>query len=313
MHIPVFWNRWSMAKRPYDMPSMTSLACFESAARHQSFKLAAAELNVTPAAVSHQIKGLERDLGRQLFRRHHRGVELSESGAYLFIAVQRGFEGISDSVSQLRIRAERTDVVVHASTAVSALWLTPRLATFWKHHPETIVSQHVSDEPVATSNCDLSIEYGPLPDDVPDSIRPLFNGQILALGSPAFKEQNRIETLEDLAHVPLIHLTAEDRDWTKWSDWFEGLNTDYEEGRGFWVNNYVVALGAAQDDMGAVLGWTELLGDRMATGKLVPLVPEGIATPKDFYVRIHPDAPPSANRLADWLTQPLTMRQSAFG
>ncbi len=265
--------------------------------------MAAAELNVTPAAVSHQIKGLERDLGRQLFRRHHRGVELTESGAYLFIAVQRGFEGISDSVSQLRVRAERTDVVVHASTAVSALWLTPRLATFWKHFPDTIVSQHVSDDPSPPNNCDLSIEYGPLPEG--DAVRLLFNGSILALGSKAFKSQHGITCLEDLVRAPLIHLSAEDRDWTRWSDWFEAVGAPEQEGRGFWVNNYVVALEAAQDDMGAVLGWTELLGDRVATGKLVPLVPEAIETPKDFYVRIHPDAPPAAYRLADWLTAPL--------
>ncbi|NVO23939.1 LysR substrate-binding domain-containing protein [Donghicola mangrovi] len=291
-----------MAKRPYDMPSMTSLACFESAARHSSFKLAASELNVTPAAVSHQIKALEVDLGRQLFRRHHRGVELSESGAYLFIAVQRGFEGISDAVGQLRLRMDRTDVMVHASTAVSSLWLTPRLAAFWKHHPETTVSQHVSDDPAAARSCDLSIEYGPLPEGGPDAIRPLFNGRIMALGSPRFRDQNRIGGLADLTHVPLIHLSAEDRDWTKWSDWFAALGLEMGEGRGFSVNNYVVALEAAQDDMGAVLGWTELLGDRLDTGKLVPLVPQGIDAPQDFYLRIHPEASTAAIRLADWLT-----------
>jgi len=68
--------------RPYDMPPMTALVSFEAAARHVSFKTAASELNVTAAAVSHQVKALEKELQRPLFHRHHRGVELTETGAY---------------------------------------------------------------------------------------------------------------------------------------------------------------------------------------------------------------------------------------
>ncbi|TGT51825.1 LysR family transcriptional regulator, partial [Mesorhizobium sp. M2E.F.Ca.ET.166.01.1.1] len=76
--------------RPYDLPSMTALICFEAAARNESFKTAARELNVTPAAVSHQIKALESDLKCDLFLRRSRGVELTEKGAFLFVALQRG-------------------------------------------------------------------------------------------------------------------------------------------------------------------------------------------------------------------------------
>lgn len=90
------WSETDMRHRPYDLPSLTALNCFEASARKLSFKSAAAELNVTPTAVSHQIRGLETDLGQKLFRRQHRGVELTEAGVYLFHAVQRGFESISD-------------------------------------------------------------------------------------------------------------------------------------------------------------------------------------------------------------------------
>ncbi|MQX29741.1 LysR family transcriptional regulator, partial [Sinorhizobium meliloti] len=78
--------------RPYEFSSMTALVCFDAAARNASFKKAAQEMNVTPAAISHQIKALEMDLKCSLFLRHHRGVELTEKGALLFVVIQRGFE-----------------------------------------------------------------------------------------------------------------------------------------------------------------------------------------------------------------------------
>ena len=96
-----------MSKRPYDLPPMSALVAFETAARHVGFKAAARELNVTPAAISHQVKALETELGTPLFHRHHRGVELTETGAYLLVALQRGFETMAEAVDQLRHRSNR--------------------------------------------------------------------------------------------------------------------------------------------------------------------------------------------------------------
>ncbi|GGG63083.1 LysR family transcriptional regulator [Salipiger pallidus] len=288
-----------MPKRPYDMPPLAALSCFEAAARQQSFKTAAQELNVTPAAVSHRIKALEFELGVPLFRRHHRGVELTESGAWLLLAVQRGFETISEALSHLRAGPDSPDVTVRASTAVSSLWLTPRLAAFWKVHPDVTVAQMVSDAAVADQRCDLSIEYGPL--DSSEDCRLLFQGRIQAVGSPHFAEEKGITALEDLMRGPLIHLNEEETGWTGWRDWFAALGLSLPRGRGYSVNNYVVALQAAQDGMGAVLGWTELVQDHIASGRLVPLVDEEIASPSDFYIRVHPHASDKAMLLCDWL------------
>ena len=131
--------------RPYDLPSLGDLSCFEAAARNLSFKAAASELNVTPAAVSHRIKALEREVGQPLFNRHYRGVELTEAGALLFVSLQRGFEGISESVARIRSRHDRSGVSIAATTAMSGLWLTPRLAAFWKAHPGVAISQMIED------------------------------------------------------------------------------------------------------------------------------------------------------------------------
>ena len=292
-----------MPKRPYDIPSMTSLVSFEAAARHVSFKAAAKELNVTPAAVSHQVKSLEKELRCDLFHRFHRGVELSESGAYLLVALQRGFEGINEAVGQLRAqRGHSSSVIIRSTTAVSSLWLTPRLAQFWKSHPHISVTQIVSDQDISPSDCDLSIHYGHMK-QASGLCRALFHDQIMALGSPRFAAQNRIETVEDVAKAPLIYLEAADSGWTDWQEWLHALGHSAKLNAAHRVNNYVIALQAAQDDMGAVLGWEGLTSELLASGHLVKLIPETVSSPQDFFVVLHNQSSDRAKVLFDWLSE----------
>lgn len=278
--------------RPYDLPSLTAMVCFEAAARNLSFRDAAGELNVTPAAVSHQIKALESDLGVDLFRRQHRGVELTETGAYLFVALQRSLETISDTVRDIRPTAQPQDVVVQATTAVSAFWLTPQITAFWKARPEIVISQIVSDT-TAVSGADLSIHYGPMA----DGDHPLFHDEILAVAAPSLSAGS----LEDLRAMPLIHVVAEGTDWTGWSDWLAHFGTATPTGRRIAVNNHMIALQLAKDGAGAVLGWSGLIGPLLASGELVPLVPERMPSPHGFFLRTHPRASAKAKAFRDWL------------
>ncbi|WP_170406725.1 LysR family transcriptional regulator [Ruegeria arenilitoris] len=291
-----------MPKGPYELPPFGSLISFEAAARHVSFKNAAAELNVTPAAISHQVKSLEQELNCSLFRRHHRGVELTESGAYLLVALQRGFEGISEALQQLRSQYDRSGVTIRSSTAVSSLWLTPRLAQFWKSYGHISVTQVVTDLGFDTSKCDLSIFYGDASLEKANH-RVLFRDRIMALGSPRFLEQNRITGIQDLARIPLIHLDAPGTGWTDWREWTNQLGYDGPLNSAHRVNNYTIALQAAQDDMGAVLGWEGLTSELVASGKLVSLLPQAISSPLDFYVALHNTASDRANLVYQWLAE----------
>lgn len=289
-----------MSRRPYNLPPMSALISFEAAARHVGFKAAAQELNVTPAAISHQVKALETELRLPLFRRNHRGVELTETGAYLLVALQRGFEEISDAVAQLRSDAASATVTIRASTAVSSLWLAPKLAEFWRTYPHIPVAQNVTDFPEHAPACDLSIDYGRLDRDRGDA-RLLFRDRIAALGSPRFAEKHRIGSIADFAHTPLIHMDMPSSDWTHWADWCRALGYDGPLGGGYRVNNYVIALQAAQDDAGAVLGWGGLTGPLVASGALVRLWPEELASPRDFHIKLHPGASHRAEIVRDWL------------
>ncbi len=291
-----------MSKRPYDLPPMSSLISFEAAARHVSFKAAARELNVTPAAISHQVKALEQELHCILFQRHHRGVELTETGAYLLVSLQRGFESMSDALNQLRSRHPRASVTIRATTAVSSLWLTPRLAQFWKTHGHISVAQIVSDAGQTQSDCDLSIHYGDMSKET-GNCRVLFHDQITALSSPRFAQENKIAQVADLARLPLIHLESTGNKWTGWQDWCGELGYGGPLRNTHRVNNYVIALQAAQDDMGAVLGWEGLTKTLVEAGHLVKLLSDSMASPQDFYVKMHPNASSGASLVFDWLIE----------
>lgn len=289
-----------MSKRPYDLPPMSALVAFEAAARHVGFKAAARELNVTPAAISHQVKALEKELRRALFRRHHRGVELTETGAYLLVALQRGFEAMADAVDQLRKRARHASVTIRVTTAVSSLWLTPKLARFWRAHGDVSVTQIVSDTDQAPAECDLSIHYGDI-SRAGGGCRVLFHDRIVALGSPRFARAHRIGDVADLAALPLIHLDADGAGWTDWQGWLRALGHDGPVNIRHRVNNYLIALQAAGDDMGAVLGWVGLTRGYLDSGALVLLLPDEMETGEDFYIRLHPRASDRARLVHDWL------------
>lgn len=289
-----------MSKRPYDLPPMNALVAFEAAARHIGFKPAAQELNVTPAAISHQVKALETELRCKLFHRHHRGVELTETGAYLFVALQRGFETMGEAVDQLRQRSRRASVTIRVTTAVSSLWLTPKLAQFWKSHGDISVAQIVSDTDQSQADCDLSIRYGDIA-GASGTRSVLFRDQIMALGSPRFAQTHPVTCVPELARLPLIHFDSAMTGWTDWRGWFDALGHDGPVKTGHRVNNYVIALQAARDDMGAVLGWVGLTKSYIDAGELVPLLPDRMDPPEDFYVRLHPHASDRARLVYDWL------------
>ena len=257
-------------------------------------------MNVTPAAVSHRIKALEYELGQTLFIRAYRGVELTEAGAFLYLSLQRGFEVISDAVAQVRSRHDSTDVTISATTAMSGLWLTPRLTAFWRSYPGVTISQIVQDDGPTSGGQDLSIHYGD-PDRESDETRILFRDRILAVGTPRFARVHGVSTAEDLLDVPLIHLQSGNRGWTDWAAWFRAQGLPLPRGPGFTLNNYLISLQAAQDDTGAVLGWEGLLGSHFDSGRLVPLVPEAMDSPWPFYLRIHARASAKARLFADWL------------
>ncbi|MCR9138289.1 MAG: LysR substrate-binding domain-containing protein [Alphaproteobacteria bacterium] len=294
-----------MARKHYNLPPLTTLASFEAAARHLSFKDAAGELNVTPGAVSHQIKALEKEIGVGLFVRRHRGVALTDQGQALFTVLQGSFGKISATLTRLRRSSDDAAVTIAASTAVSSLWLTPRLTSFWKSHGSIPVNQQVSDRTEYNSPyADLQIRYGDI--DADEAVKfPLFRDVLIPVCSPNFAAAHREAGLEALARMPLIHPDADNTSWTTWHAWFTALGYRGEIAKGLQVNNYTIALQAARDDVGVVLGWQRLVKPYLERQVLVPLGTNRLPAPASFYIVSEPDELISANArtVRDWLLE----------
>src|ERR1700732_4905895 len=122
-----------MARR---LPALNALRAFEAAARHLSFLKAAKELNVTPGAISQQIKGLEAQLGMTLFRRLTRGVLLTDAGQLYARRLGELFDGIDTATRDLRRSEAAAVLTVSAIPSFAARWLIPRLGSFNLAHPD---------------------------------------------------------------------------------------------------------------------------------------------------------------------------------
>src|SRR5258708_15205579 len=120
----------------YRLPPLNSLRVFEAAARHLSFKEAAAELHITQAAVSHQVKSLEEYLDVELFRRAGRSVQLTEAARACLPKLREGFDALAAAVEMIRERGAETELVITAPPVFTARWLMPRLPDFSNHEPQ---------------------------------------------------------------------------------------------------------------------------------------------------------------------------------
>ena len=143
-------------------PSLNFLNTFESVARHLSFTLAAKELFITQAAVSHQIKVLEDYLGAKLFLRENRKVYLTSEGQKLLPAVVSGLQGISDSLESIRNYEKEDTLVVGVGSSFSANWLVHHLGKFYQSYPDINLHLKISnDDPeFEIDGTDLAVVWG---------------------------------------------------------------------------------------------------------------------------------------------------------
>ena len=274
-----------VTKRYYGLPSLTKLAAFEAAARHMSLKQAAAELNVTPGAVSHQVKALESEIGVMLFRRVHRGVELTDAGAELYAALSTAFSRTASVIEKIGSGTGGATVTIGTSAAVASLWLMPRISRLWQAHPELRINHRVSDRPLDLdhSEVDLVVRYGNGDWEGETSVQ-LFADTVGPVCSPGFAASHTVRDPVDLLSLPLLQLEAVDTGWMSWREWFALAGSRVQRIEGPKFNNYGIALQAAEEGAGVVLGWTRLIGSHLSSGRLVPMGNLALPAPGAFFL-----------------------------
>lgn len=292
------------------LPPLSALRAFEAAARLQSFSKAAEELNVTPAAISHQVHALEEDLGVSLFNRRNRAVELTASARVLLPGLTEAFAGIQNSVRRLRSHNDTGTVNVTASPSFAGKWLVQRLHRFQEQHPQVDVRISATDTMVdlTRGDFDLAIRYGAGRYAGLD-VELLMSNEVFPACSPALlRDGPPLETPADLRHHALIHDQQVDRDplAPTWSMWLKAAGVDgADAARGLSFNNNVLALEAALAGHGVTLAYSTVAAADLAAGRLVRLFTLSLPDNFAYYIVTAPGAleRPKVKAFRDWLRQ----------
>jgi LysR family transcriptional regulator, glycine cleavage system transcriptional activator len=282
---------------------LTALRSFESAGRLLSFTQAAEELFVTQAAISRQIRELERSLGLALFERHHRSVSLTENGARLLARLTQSFDEIDGALRQMIPTSAATSLVVSAEPGFAACWLVPRLDRFRALRPEIDV-EILSDSRVIefrTSRAELAIRHGASATGWPrveaqrlarSLATPVLSPVLLAQGPP-------LHHPEDLAGHTLLHEDGR----LYWAVWMEQAGiASAQTARGPLFNDGALVIPAALRGHGVALGDLVLVKDDIAAGRLV--APFDLTVSLGSYWLVAPRfdrLSPAARVFADWL------------
>jgi DNA-binding transcriptional LysR family regulator len=295
-----------MARRFYQLPSLTGLNTFDACARHGSFTAAAGELGVTLGAVSRQVKALEAELDCPLFLRLHRGVELTPAGIDLFQTLSSSFQQIGRLCQEFRNRAGSSEVTLAATTAFASLWLMPRIGGFWQKYQDINLNHAISDNPLDSGflHADIRIRYG----DGHwrgEKTTKLFDDRIYPVCGRAFAERHDLRAAADLLQHPLLQLDGVDPAWSGWEVPLARWNCDIRRANFRRFNNYVVALQAAEENQGILLGWHSQVAALVERGDLVRIGTMEIDAPGSFYLAWAENRPlsESAAHLHDWLLE----------
>jgi LysR family transcriptional regulator, glycine cleavage system transcriptional activator len=206
------------------LPPLVELRAFEAAARHLSFKKAAAELGVTPTAVSHQIRLLERYCGRALFRRRPRPLSLTDAGARLFPPVRRGLETFAAAIAGVMRDGNRRPLRVTTTNAFASRWLVPRLPAWGKLHPEAPLDVIGTDSvlDLKAGEGDFAIRYATTRVAPTDGIaEELLRDTFWPVCNPRLLSSSQLRRPADLRSHVLVHAywSPSDRDPPTWQKW----------------------------------------------------------------------------------------------
>ncbi|MEZ5774950.1 MAG: LysR substrate-binding domain-containing protein [Hyphomicrobiaceae bacterium] len=262
------------------LPPLATLATFEAAARHSSFTAAAAELHVTQAAVSRQIRQLEDHLGHRLFVRAHRAVALTREGRDFLHTVTAALTHIADASRELKASDSHPRLTIGADQSAARLWLMPVLAAFCARAPQITLRLVISDDDdrLLSDDLDLAILHGAPPFRGHESAL-VFPERVFPVASPGYLASRApLAGPADLAAERLIDLEDEHGSWLNWRIWLTAHGVGPAGPRAFTADSYPAVIAAAREGLGIALGWQGLVDRDLAEGRLVPALEARMAT-----------------------------------
>jgi LysR family transcriptional regulator, glycine cleavage system transcriptional activator len=283
--------------------SFGALRAFVEVGRQASVKRAAAQLNVTPGAISQQVKALEKRLGVRLLEHSGRDIRLSADGLMLFGGVAANFDAIDETLELFATRRGGPQTLtVSTTSSFASCWLTSRLGRFGAENPAIEIRLEVSEQlaDLAADGVDLAIRYGLGAYPGLDA-RLLVSPRLVVVGSPAFVAASRIEAPADCLRLPLL----QDRQRADWPRWFQGLGLKAPRGivRGPSFADDGLLIRAAAAGQGLAVVRDIAAWDDLAVGRLCLALPDAVETAECYYVVARPDRlrVPKIAAFIDWV------------
>jgi LysR family glycine cleavage system transcriptional activator len=289
-----------------ELPNLAALRAFEAAARHQNFSRAAEEIHVTHGAISHQVRGLEQELGVALFMRHGKRISITAEGERFAAALRKSLNDIAAAAEAVRSGAQHKRVTVSAMPSFAARWLAPRLGRFIDRHPDTEVVLQSSAllvdlqrEPV-----DIGIRYGSSGHYPGLSVEKLMGDYFYPVASPRYNGGKLPATPRALGKCNLLRSDDE-----PWAPWFAAAGVDLAEPAGGVVmQDSAMLIRAAAAGEGIALARHVIAMQEIHAGELVRLFKIAAPCPNSYYFACTPQAlhKPQVQAFRDWLLAEIT-------
>lgn len=287
------------------LPSLNQLRAFEAAARHESIKMGAEELCVTPAAVGHQIKGLELDLNTALFQRKTRKIELTEEGRALSEHLGKALDAIEHAVAQAR----KSDLIGTLKITIAPFfgnrWLLPRLADFHKKHPGIEIKPSLSFDYVdlGKSGFDAAVRFGAGEWDGM-SCMLICNDVVSPVCAPQLIIGRKLPlSAQDILELPLACGARWRKDWMVWAQAAGSKIND--PGKIIEYESRAFMFDAALSGQAVILADSRMTAADEVAGSLVQLSPIKVDRPQGLYVvcEATPNPDPSLEVFTKWMKQ----------
>lgn len=284
-----------------ELPSLKGLQAFEAAARYRSVTLASNELNVTPGAVSLQIRELEARLGVQLFFRKPRSIQLTREGERYYGALRTAFRMMREATAELTARSEITVLTLSCTPTFAVQWLMPRLPAFQQRHPHVDVRISVTNRLVDFSrdDVDLAVRHFGRYEGL-ESIRFIDDSTLPVCSPQLLEKYGPLQEAGDLKSVPLLH--DENRnEWRRWLEAAGARDVDASGGTVFIDSNG--ALDAAKAGHGIALTRRSLVSRELAEGALIAPFGKDMASTLAYFL-VYPRRMldnPDLVTLIDWM------------
>ncbi|HVT35582.1 MAG TPA: LysR substrate-binding domain-containing protein [Nevskiaceae bacterium] len=313
------------------LPPLNALRAFEAVARNRSFRKAADELFVTPAAVTHQIKQLEEQLGIALFERKSRGIALTPAASAALPRFRQAFELMSQGVAELRGHGNVPRLSVRATPTFMSRWLMPRMQSFLALHPNVELHLLASDRMISpspwqtqpeqevaqamTPDIDIQFSSGPPAGDIVDLLLMV---DVVPMCNPALlKGAHPLREPDDLRHHTLLHADGllSDRMRSTWALWLQHAGARLvDPRRGMQFDHSTLALEAAADGLGVTLAMPLLAAGELERGEVKIAFAQALPLGRGYYSVISSvaDGRPEVAAFRQWLQREAADTASAL-